>query len=107
MRGTKLSQKKRKEGEIDFLILKKHKKVGEISYRMIRNHIYEIFNLDGDKENQVLAIKELVHEISKKSIPATFILKGVRKDIAESSSFQKKKDFSIEGIHYIFKTKSF
>ena len=107
MRGTKLSQKKRKEGEIDFLILKKHKKVGEISYRMIRNHIYEIFNLDGNKESQVLAIKELVHEISKKSIPATFILKGVRKDIAESSSFQKKKDFSIEGIHYIFKTKSF
>ena len=106
MRGTKLSQKKVKEGEIDILILKKHQKVGEISYRMIRNHIYEIFNLDGNKDSQILAIKELVHEISKKSIPATFILKGVRKDVTESSSFQKKKDFSIQGIHYIYKTKN-
>lgn len=106
MRGTKLSQKKVKEGEIDFLILKKHQKVGEISYRMIRNHIYEIYNVEGYKESQILAIKELVHEISKKSIPATFILKGARKDVAESSSFQKKKDFSIQGIHYIFKTKN-
>lgn len=106
MRGTKFSQKKVKEGEIDFLILKNHQKVGGISYRMIRNHIYEIYNVEGDKESQILAIKELVHEISKKSIPATFILKGVRKDIAESSSFQKKKDFSIQGIHYIFKTKN-
>lgn len=106
MRGTKFSLKKKKEGEIDFLILKNHQKVGEISYRMIRNHIYEIFNVDGNKESQILAIKELVHEISKKSIPATFILKGARKDVAESSSFQKKKDFSIQGIHYIFKTKN-
>lgn len=106
MRGTKFSLKKKKEGEIDFLILKNHQKVGEISYRMIRNHIYEIYNVKGDKESQILAIKELVHEISKKSIPATFILKGARKDVAESSSFQKKKDFSIQGIHYIFKTKN-
>lgn len=106
MRGTKISQKKEKEGEIDFLILKKHRKVGEISYRMIRNHTYEIFNVDGNKESQLLAIKELVDQIAKKSIPALFILKGVRKDIAESASFQKKKDFSVPGTHYIRKTKA-
>lgn len=104
MRETKLVHKKKKEGEIDFLILKHHQKVGEISYRLVRNHLYEIFNLEGNKESQVLAIKELVHEISKKSIPATFILTGVRKDIAEASSFVKKKDFSIRGVHYLLKT---
>ncbi len=105
MRNTKISLKNEKENEKDFLILHKHQKVGEISYRLVRNHLYEIFNLDGNKESQVVAINELVREISKKSIPATFILTGARKDIAISSSFEKKKDYSIKGLHYIRKIK--
>lgn len=105
MRNTKFSTKKMKENEKDFLILKNHIKVGEISYRLVRNHLYEIFNLDGDKFAQSVAINELVREISKKSIPSTFILTGVRKDVATSCLFEKKKDFSIKGLHYIRKIK--
>ncbi len=105
MRNTKISTKRLKENEKDFLILHKHKKVGEISYRLVRNHIYEIFNLDGDKESIEIAINELVREISKRSIPATFILTGVRKEIAEKCLFERKRDYSIKGLHYIRKTK--
>ncbi len=105
MRQSLISTKKAKENEIDFLILHEHKKVGEISYRLVRNHIYEIFNLTGPKQAQTLAINELVRGISRKCIPATFILSGARKEIAIATSFEKKKDYSLKGIHYIRKTK--
>ncbi len=105
MRNTNISLKKMKENEKDFLILHKHKKVGEISYRLVRNHVYEIFNLDGDKYSQNIAIDELVESISKRSIPATFILTGAKKDVALVSSFEKRKDYTISGLHYLKKTK--
>ncbi len=105
MRGTKISSKKTKENEKDFLILQKHEKIGEISYRLVRNHVYEIFNTDGDRNAQEIAINELIRQISKKSIPATFILTGVRKEIAEKCLFERKTDYTIKGLHYIRKTK--
>ncbi len=105
MRQSIISAKKPKENEIDFLILHNHKKIGEVSYRLVRNHIYEIFNVLGPKQAQIIAINELVRQISKKCIPATFILKGIRKDIAAETSFEKKKDYSLPGINYIRKTK--
>lgn len=105
IRNTSFANKKKREGELDFLIFEEHKKVGEISYSIIRNHNVYIYNLLGKKDAQISAINEIVRKLSKKIIPCTFILLNVRENVAKELDFIKKKEFGINGIHYIKKTK--
>lgn len=105
MRLMELAKKKAKEDERDFKILKNHQKVGEISYSTQRNHLVYIYNLLGSKDAQEAAINQLVSVLSKEIIPCTFILLGVKKEIAIACGFIKKKEYGIPGLHYILKCK--
>lgn len=105
IRNSTFANKKKRDGEVDFLILKNHQKVGEISYSIVRNHNVYIYNLLGEKDAQISAINEIIRVLSKKIIPCTFVLQNVKKNVAEESGFIKKQEFGIKGMHYIKKIK--
>jgi len=79
MRGTKISSKKKKEGEKDFLFLKDHKRIGEISYTNLSAHKVLLFNLDGSPEEIEHCFKLLLNKISEKVNPVHFYLFNNRK----------------------------
>ena len=100
MRGTAIASKKKREGECDFLILHRHKKVGEISYRHETAHRVAIFNLDGPREALSMAIKELMTMVSRRVNPVTFVLYGAPKGLPESLGFSKGKEPGEKAARY-------
>lgn len=80
MRGTKIATKKKKEGEKDFLLLKDHKRIGEISYTNLSAHKVLLFNLSGDIKETAYCIKLLLDKISEKVNPVHFYFFGKKKE---------------------------
>jgi tRNA 2-thiocytidine biosynthesis protein TtcA len=103
MRGTAFSQRKKMEGEVDFLVLHKHKTVGEIAYRHLSDHRVEIFSLNGSRKTCLIAIEEVVTIVSKLVNPVTFVLAGGDAKIKIQAGFAKKKEPGIPQAHYIKK----
>ncbi|MCR5514707.1 MAG: hypothetical protein K6F36_04675, partial [Bacilli bacterium] len=93
MRGTKMSSKKKKEGEVDYLALWNHERIGEISYLHLSAHKVLLFNLSGDKKKLALAIPFLMEKISERVNPVHFYMYG-NKALANMMGF---KEVSIEG----------
>lgn len=105
IRGTSLANKKKKEGEVDFLILHKHKCVGEISYRFISDHKAEIFNLKGDDEVLEIAINQLSFRLSRVINPITIYLLGGKKSLKEKCGFTLTKEPTSSKERYLKKIK--
>lgn len=74
MRGTKISSKKKKEGEKDFLLLKDHKRIGEISYTHLSAHKVLLFNIDGKPSEIENCVKLLLFKIAEKVNPVHFYI---------------------------------
>jgi tRNA(Ile)-lysidine synthase TilS/MesJ len=105
IRGSLISEKRKKIGEKDFLILHKHLKCGEISYLHLNDHRIMLFNISGDKNSQLMGISSLIHLISRDVNPVTFVLSGARNDIAIEAGFIKKEEPGIKLPHYILRIK--
>lgn len=103
MRGTHFASRKEKEGEKDFLLLKHHRKVGEIAYRFTSSHRVEFFALKGKEEDLYLGLMDLMDRLSKKTIPLTFLLLGARKNLALRCGFSKKKEYGSSKEKYLLK----
>lgn len=105
IRGTKIATKKEREGEEDYLLLHHHKKVGEISCSLVNDHRLVIFNLDGKKDELVIAIKELLQRKEEIINPLTVILLGAKKDLAESVGFTLRTLPGEKKSHYVLYSK--
>lgn len=88
MRGTKLSTKKKKEDEVDYLILWNHKRVGEVSYRHLSSHKVLLFNISGDKEKLKEGVSFLMEKISERINPVHFYVFG-NKSLATKMGFKE------------------
>ena len=93
MRGTKMSFKKKKEGEVDYLVLWNHKRVGEVSYMHLSAHKVLLFNVSGEKEYLKEGIPFLMEKICERVNPVHFYLYG-NKALANLMSF---KEVNVEG----------
>lgn len=77
MRGTKLSGTKPVEGEEDYLVLYKGKRVGEFALSHPRNtHNLSFFSLEGDPKWVVPSLLEILRLETKKTNPLHVTLKG-------------------------------
>jgi hypothetical protein len=101
LRGTSFAQAKKKEGEVDYLILHQHERVGEIAYRHLTDHRVEIFHLKGQEKALELAVDELLNQVSRLVNPVTFVLSGGSKALKEATEFVKKEEPGIAGSHFI------
>ncbi len=101
LRGTSLALAKPREGEEDYLVLHKHKRVGEIAYRHITDHRVAVFALKGSLKTQALAINELTQRISRLVNPVTFVLESKNLKVARATGFEKKKEPGISGQHFV------
>lgn len=99
MRTSSFASKKKKEGEKNYLILKNHLKVGEISFRPLSSHKVAFFGLKGEKEGKIAAVNHLISMISKKINPITFFIYG-DKSTAEKCGFNKKIDPTTSKSNY-------
>lgn len=79
MRLTSFATRKKKDGEVCYLVLHHHERVGEIAYRYLDAHKAEIYGLRGDKKTKGLALAQLEKMLSKKTTPITLILLGESK----------------------------
>ena len=88
-----MSSKKKKEGEVDYLALWNHERIGEISYLHLSAHKVLLFNLSGDKKKLALAIPFLMEKISERVNPVHFYMYN-NKALANMMGF---KEVSLEG----------
>ena len=88
MRGTQFSTKKKKEGEVDYLVLWNHKRVGEVSYRHLSSHKVLLFNISGDKDKLKEGVSFLMEKISERINPVHFYVFG-NKSLATKMGFKE------------------
>jgi tRNA 2-thiocytidine biosynthesis protein TtcA len=103
IRGTAFATSKKKEGEIDYLILHRHQRVGEIAYRHLSDHRVEIFHLKGPEEALSLAIKEILDQVSRLVNPVTFVCTGGSLELKSETGFTKKEEPGIRGSHFVIR----
>lgn len=104
-RGSHFASRMPKPDEHDFLILRHHKKIGEICYRHLNNHRIEIFGCYGDNSSKAIAIAELIERLRKEVNPVTFVLSSSNKKLAEMTGFSYKEEPGQTKAHYIFYSK--
>jgi hypothetical protein len=101
MRGTAFSSTKPLEGECAYLVLRQHRRVGEIAYRHLTDHRVVLYALKGSPKTQILAIQELLQRISRVVNPVTFVLDSHDLKVIQGAGFAKKKEPGIKGIHFV------
>jgi tRNA(Ile)-lysidine synthase TilS/MesJ len=101
MRGSSFAQTPPLEGECDYLVLHKHRRVGEIAYRHLTDHRVAIFALKGSPRTQILAIQELLQRISRIVNPVTFVLDSHDPKVIIATGFAKKKEPGIKGVRFV------
>lgn len=90
IRGTKLANLKKKESEIDYLILKKGKRIGE--FRTLRPYPHQliVFSLRGAVKELTLGIKELLRREIQKVNPLKIEIRGNKKVAIELGLKEEK-----------------
>ncbi len=88
LRNSSFLKKKKKEGEKDYLILKKGKKVGEIAVIPLGKRHYELLHLEGEEEALQYAIDFLANKLARAENPLTLDLRA-KKNLAEKAGFTK------------------
>lgn len=106
MRGSSFAMGKKEEGEVDFLILRRHQRVGEIAYRHLTDHRVKIFGLKGKSKDLRPALSLLEDRLVKKVNPLTLVLSGASKELQRQAHYEKKSEPGIKGEHYIKKRNS-
>lgn len=92
LRGTALANSKSKEGEVDYLILHKHERVGSFAYRYLDAHKVVIYRLDGEKEAKKNALEAIEKMLSAKSNPLTVIIEGEKPQFLLELGYRKAFD---------------
>jgi len=98
---TPFAEKKRREGEVRYLILQGHQRTGTISYVHLTDHRVEIGGLSGPAEAQLRGLEEVVEIVSSTVNPVTFILRGGSAALKAQAGFMKKDEPGIRGEHYL------
>jgi tRNA 2-thiocytidine biosynthesis protein TtcA len=98
---TPFANKVKKEDEVDYLVLHKHKRVGTISYRHLTDHRVEIAGLTGSPKAQLRAIEEVIEIVSSVTNPVTFVLVDTTAPIKIQAGFARKTEPGIPGTHYV------
>jgi len=103
IRGSAFANTKKCDGEMDFLILHHHRRVGEIAYRHLNDHRVEVFHLLGERKALFLAVDEVIHRVSLRVNPVTFVLVGGDSILKKSLGFEKKTEPGSVKSHYLRK----
>jgi hypothetical protein len=104
MRGSSFATRAAKEGEEDFLILRHHRKVGEIAFRPLSDHRIEIFALRGPREAKLIAIEELTDRLARAINPVTFVLSEGDAAFRTAAGFAEKTEPGQKRPHWIKKS---
>lgn len=105
MRGTAFASKKKIEGEQLFLILKKHKRVGEIAWRNLSDHRVIIYSMVGEEKVLEIAVDSLIETISKEINPLTVVLERGHASLAKALSFTFGCEPGYKGKYHFLKIK--
>ncbi len=87
MRGLKLSSKKEREGERDFVIRKNHEVVGEVALVKLLPHRYGLYYLEGDEKTLAKGLSVLIERLSKDVFPLTLIMERGHPKVAKALGF--------------------
>ena len=92
MEAYPLANRKPKEGEKRFVILRRHQYAGEISYRFESDHRVAIYGLIGTKAAKTAAIREIEDRVCRKVNPLLFVLYGAGKELSEALGYEKRTE---------------